>query len=208
MLRKILILFIPLFIIGCQSQPTVQEPTAFELYQNGLAAYDQADYQTAIHDFESAVSLNPNYAEAFFWMGSAYSKLNATDQAISAYRDCLRIQPGYAAANLELGIIYFDKFEYIAAESYLNKATQYDPGNPLGYFYLAEIYNKKGKCERPKSLYKKALDIKPDFHDAREGLKEVTQKNCKKSPPKPKKPVYEKRDDFGGGGKALKPGEW
>lgn len=211
---RLLAILLPLFLlIGCQSNPnysdapqmdSVPDPTS--LYRQGRMLFDQADYQGAIQYFTRAVDINPNYADAYFALGNTYMRLNAAQQALQAYQDCLRILPHHAEANLNIALIYFDRFEYVPAESYFRKAMNANPANPLSYFYLAEIYKKQHQCKEPRELYQKALSIKPDFYDAKEGLREI-EKRCTKAVTPAASP-YEKQHSFGGGAKALKPGEW
>lgn len=210
-----------LLLTGCEttSPPTIYtpepyitpEPSARDFYEQGRERYDRADYQGALDDFKRAVDRNPDYAEAYFGMGNAYRKLNANEQAIRAYQDCLRIQPHHADAHLNVGLLFSERFQYVPAESHLKQAIADDPSNPVSYFYLAEIYRKQGQCSEPIELYNKVLKMDPDFHDARASLKEVKARNCASKKPKPAEPVYKKvapGSGLQGGGKALQPHEW
>ncbi len=204
----LLLVLLPLLLIGCVTPPPPPQMSAADHFHEGRRLYDQALYQPAIEAFDRAIDLNPNHADAYFWKGEAYNRLNAADQAITAYLDALRIQPGHGQANLELGKLYFARFQYVPAESHLKNAIDANPADPEGYFFLAELYAKQGLCKQPKDLYQKVLSLQPTFYDAEQGLKDVTRKNCavaRKSAPKPQ---YEKRDEFGGGARALRDDEW
>lgn len=188
-------------------------PSATALYQQGRDHYENADYNGAIAAFQQALDANPDYADAYFWLGNAYRKLNADEQALRAYKNCLRIQPHHADAHLYSAILFIAQYQYVPAESHLQQAIEDDPSNPLSYYYLAEVYRKQNQCEEPVRLYKKALAINPDLHDARMALKEVNSRNCvnKNKKPKPAASAYQKvapGSGLQGGGKALQPHEW
>lgn len=73
-------------------------------YYNRGAIYLELkkDVKKAVGEFSKAIEINPNYVEAYFARGYAYSKLKDKESAKADYRMCLKIQPGYEAAVEEL----------------------------------------------------------------------------------------------------------
>ncbi len=208
-------------LTACESEPVVstetviiREPNAEEAYNRGRRYFDEGDFQAAAEEFSLAVRRNPNFAEAFYGLGRSHEKLGALERAQDAYRDCLNIQPGHAKANYHLAVLYFQAAQYTQAEAHFQRAVDTDPGNHYAYFYLGEIGRMQGQCQPPKKHYQKALAIKADFYDAQDALRVTERENCRpvvkeqKAPVKrtPVKPKVE--DEFRGGGRALKPGEW
>ncbi len=202
-------ILISLILVGCAPPPKEEEevfipPTANEYYNEGRFLYREGRYQAAIAEFRQAVSLDPSYADAYYWIANAYAKLDVWDQSMNAYKRCLQIRPSYANAHAELAGIYIMKLKYTPAEGHLLQAVKYDPGLAIAYYYLGEIYRKKVICSKAGDNYRKALSIQPDLLDAKEGLRKLAPM-CQ---PKVKKPKYEKADDFVGGAKQLKESEW
>ena len=62
-------------------------------YQIGAMEYSVADYQSAVLALERAVSLNPVYADAKFFLGLSYNKLNRIQEAISQFEDVASLNP-------------------------------------------------------------------------------------------------------------------
>ena len=211
MQKLLLSLTLALFVLsGCTTHNTTiiedTGPTAAQLFDDGKNLYNQSQYDAAINSFNEAVRIDPSYADAHYWAGRSYEKLNNNNGAVSSYKAALDIQPGHADANFYLGVVYFNTYQYTPAEAHLQKSKAVDAANPYSYYYLAEIYKKQGKCKLPKTLYNKALSLKSDLYDAKEGLAYVAKNNCK--PKKPAAKKFEKVNDFRGGGKALKESEW
>lgn len=62
--------------------------------------------EPAIASFTRAVAANPRNAVAFNWLGSLYREAGDFAAAEQAYRKALAVRPDYAAAHLNLGILY------------------------------------------------------------------------------------------------------
>ncbi len=66
-------------------------------FYRGCAKVNAQKYEEAIADFEKAVELKPDYADAYFNMGRAYYLLNNEDKACENYKLAAR----YGRPNLE-----------------------------------------------------------------------------------------------------------
>ncbi len=191
----------------------VREPSGEEAFNRGRRYFDEGDFRAAVEEFTIATRRNPNFAEAFYGLGRSHEKLGATSRAQDAYRDCLNIQPGHAKANYQLALIYFQAAQYTQAEGHFKRALATDAGSYRAHFYLGEIGRLQGQCQPAKRHYQQALAIKSDFYDAEEALRELERDNCRvakeKAPSVKRAPVKPKvEEEFRGGGRALKPGEW
>ena len=66
-------------------------------YYRGCAKVNERKYQEAIADFEKAVELKPDYADAYFNLGRTYYLLNDEDKACENYK----LAAKYGRPNLE-----------------------------------------------------------------------------------------------------------
>ncbi len=66
-------------------------------YYRGCAKVNAQKYREAIGDFEKAVELKPDYADAYFNLGRTYYLLNDADQACEYYK----LADHYGRPNLE-----------------------------------------------------------------------------------------------------------
>ena len=58
----------------------------------------------AIRQFQEALRLKPDYAEAHNNLGIALARKGQIDEAISQFQEALRLKPDYAEAHYNLGI--------------------------------------------------------------------------------------------------------
>ncbi len=66
-------------------------------YYRGCAKVNAQKYREAIGDFEKAVELKPDYADAYFNLGRTYYLLNDADKACEYYK----LADRYGRPNLE-----------------------------------------------------------------------------------------------------------
>jgi Flp pilus assembly protein TadD len=64
-------------------------------------------YAEAVQPLNQAISLRPDYAEAYNELGYAYRKLKRSQEAISAYRRAISLKTDYSSAYFGLGDVYF-----------------------------------------------------------------------------------------------------
>jgi protein O-GlcNAc transferase len=76
---------------------------AQRLYQIGNALASQGKIVQAILNYERALSLRPDYAEAHCNLGNARALQGQTDRAILHYERALSLRPDYAEAHCNLG---------------------------------------------------------------------------------------------------------
>lgn len=66
-------------------------------YYRGCAKVNAKKYQEAIADFEKAIELKPDYADAYFNLGRTYYLMNKEDKACENYK----LAAQYGRANLD-----------------------------------------------------------------------------------------------------------
>jgi tetratricopeptide (TPR) repeat protein len=142
-------------------------------YNLGVALMDLSRLPEAISQYEAALQINPDYANAHNNLGAALAKVpGQLSEAISHYETALRINPNYAIAHYNLG----DALAKIPGQmpeaiSHYETALRINPNlaeahNGLGSV-LAEI---PGRLPEAISHYEAALRINPYLMDAHYNL--------------------------------------
>jgi len=60
----------------------------------------------AFEDYNQAIHLKPDYADAYYNWGYAYDKLGQYQPAIEYYNQAIRLNPNYARAYINRGVAY------------------------------------------------------------------------------------------------------
>ena len=87
-------------------------------------------------------------------------------EAITSYQRVLAMDPGHAAAHINLGTLYYNRQEYGLAERHYRAAIQIDPRYALAYFDLGNVLDETGRVEDAINTYKTAIQLAPTYADA------------------------------------------
>ena len=66
----------------------------------------------AIESFKKATQINPQYSDAFFYLGWLYNKKGDYEKTIEAYQEVIRIKPDYTYIHYNLGWAYEELEKY------------------------------------------------------------------------------------------------
>jgi tetratricopeptide (TPR) repeat protein len=72
----------------------------------GVVLYQQGHYEEAMDAFKQAISINHNYASAYYNLGMVYGSLGRYQEEIEAYKLAINIKPNFVEANCRLNIAY------------------------------------------------------------------------------------------------------
>lgn len=71
-----------------------QSNNANAFFEQGVQKYNRGDYQSAIADFDQAIRINSNFAEAYAFRGLALVGVRRFEEAVADYTQALRLFPG------------------------------------------------------------------------------------------------------------------
>jgi tetratricopeptide (TPR) repeat protein len=182
------------------ASPTVSSTTqmnAKDFYDKGLEKYNNKDYKGAIEDFNQALQLDSNYADAYFKRGHARSKIEDYKGAIDDYTEYLRLNPNNADVNKNgeaynsRGISYHNQGKYELAIADFNKAIElkYDPVS-VRFYSRGECHESLGDYKAAIKDYNEAIRLDPNYADAyynrgntfsKQGEKQLAIKNYQKA---------------------------
>jgi tetratricopeptide (TPR) repeat protein len=145
--------------------------TQADFHRGFGAALQQAGRgDEAIFQYQSALRINPDYAEAHCSLGNALLKKGAVDDAIAEYRKAVEIKPDYADAHFGLGNALLNKGGGEEAIAEYRKAVEIKPDYAEGFYNLANALVQHHNLDEAVTQYRRALEIKPAFGDARFNL--------------------------------------
>jgi tetratricopeptide (TPR) repeat protein len=91
-------------------------------------------------------------------------------RAVALYEEILAIDPGYAAACINLGTVFFHMRQFGRAEELYRRATVADPGYVLAYFDLGNVLDELERLDESIAAYLTAVTLSPRYADAHYNL--------------------------------------
>src|SRR5579884_1029611 len=100
-----------LALSGCKHVPTDKERQGAMIhYDLGIQQQQSNDMQGAFREFQTALQMDPGFAEAHHAMGLVlHLSFKRYDEAIEHYRAALEIRPDFSEAKVNLGNVYLDE---------------------------------------------------------------------------------------------------
>ena len=156
-------------------------------FKDANALYAQSDYRGAAAEYEETIKADPNYNEAYFYLGNSYDNLFKPARKGEAVND------GYLQDALKNYKLAADKLtdpkketvllrkrtlQYLAAlyakdklnqpdeaEPVVKQIINMDPTDTANYFGLIKIYEDAGKVSDAEEILKQAQAAAPDKVD-------------------------------------------
>jgi protein O-GlcNAc transferase len=122
------------------------------------------DDSAAQKSFEEAISLDPEYEEALFNLASLEAESDSA-KASSLLQRALEIDPQYAAAHRQLGLLFQKQGDQEEAEYHLHRALELDPADYWAQMYLANLLGVQGRNDEAEQMYRFATTLHPEVKE-------------------------------------------
>ena len=143
---------------------------AQSFYDKGLKELWQENLSDALTYFQKATEKNPQYADAWFYVGRCYYELARYQEAIEAYKQTIRIKPDYAGAHYWLGLTYCELGRYGDAIEAFKQTIKINPDHAYTHYHLGVAYGGLSRWQEAIVAFKQAIRIQPDFVGAHYSL--------------------------------------
>jgi tetratricopeptide (TPR) repeat protein len=143
-----------------------------------LAANREVNGRT-IADYDKAIRLNPNCADAYCERGDFYYEMAEYSKAVADYDRAIELVPNDADAYYSRGCTYGEMCEYEKAIDDFSKAIELDPVTAVVYYNRGLAYREKGRVSEAVSDLKKCVELATDpelTEDAGQLLCEMEQR--------------------------------
>ena len=110
-----------------------QSISAETYLRRGYAKYRHNQYQTAIDDYNAAISLKPDFAPAYYFRGTVKRSLGQYKEAIEDYDTAIDLKDDFAFAYYFRGTIRGDLGKHFIAIQDYNKAIDAKPDYAFAY---------------------------------------------------------------------------
>jgi tetratricopeptide (TPR) repeat protein len=134
-------------------------------YFRGNTRADLGDKHGAIADYNEAIRLKPDYADAYNNRGLAYSNLKEYQKAIADFNEAIRLKPDYADAYRYRGGVHVELKEYQQAIADYNQAISIKPDYADAYFNRGGVHVELKEYQKAIADFNEAIRLKPDHAD-------------------------------------------
>jgi len=135
-------------------------------YNQGGEFLEKGDYSAAIDAYGNAVSLDPEYLDAWLSLAYVYVQSDRLDDAIDAYTHALSIEPDNIPALKGLGYVYSRRGMDQEALGAINHAIDVNPGDPSSWLQKGLTLSALGRSNESIPVYLKVIELSPDNFDA------------------------------------------
>ncbi|MEM7660168.1 MAG: tetratricopeptide repeat protein, partial [Bacteroidota bacterium] len=122
-------------------------------YQSGLNALNQGNHEGAIGHLTNAVTVDSDFAAAWYARAQAQEKQQAYREAVSDYSAAIKRDPNYADAFFRRGSVKASRGEFEAAALDFGEATRIQPNMIQAHVAQAEAYTELERLTDAISAY-------------------------------------------------------
>jgi tetratricopeptide (TPR) repeat protein len=133
-----------------------------ELYDAAKAAFQRANYASAIELLQKVVAADPKHKTAWMDLGRAQMMLRQTDAAIIAFKKQAELNPYDEYAYAALGWAFTTQRKYDDAATAFNKAIEINPLSQYAHAALGGMYQESHQYEKAVPELEKAVSLKSD----------------------------------------------
>jgi lipoprotein NlpI len=141
--------------LAIESGKVTGEELAKLHYNRGIEWAARGEHQRAIADYDSAIRLDPKFAEAYFNRGHAWANRGNSDRAIADYGAAIRLNPKDPTALASRAAEWLLKGEHARAAADFDAALKIDPksggalfGRGRARFYTGDYAGAAGDMEQ------------------------------------------------------------
>lgn len=123
------------------SEPNYSEKvlTSEEYFKKGFSYFNQSNFSDAIIQYDKAINLNPNYADAYVDRGASKANIGHFKDAIADYLKAEELGFMKSVLFSNLGFVYYTLKQPDSALLYFEKALKIDSANANAYRWRGEI---------------------------------------------------------------------
>jgi adenylate cyclase len=160
---------------GILARKTTDNLEAYDSFLRGVEYFGRATKEASAQArqmWEKAVALDPQYAEAYAWLGLTYYREwmfrwspdpQTLERALALEQKAISLDDSLPFAHSLLSWVYVQKQQYDQAIAEGERAIALDPNNADSYAFQAQALNSAGRPEEALRLVERAMRLNPRY---------------------------------------------
>ena len=113
--------------------------------------------------YQKAISLNPDYADAYNNLGSVLMDQGRMDESVACYHRAIMIKPDSVEAHCNLGVVLRNQGKLDEAMGCFAKTVALDPDYPEAHNNCGSVLKDQGRLKEAATFVDRALVLRPNF---------------------------------------------
>jgi tetratricopeptide (TPR) repeat protein len=152
---------------------------AYHYLNEGKRLHDEGQIQEALTEYQKALKMNPQLAQAHVNLISIYGVLGKFQEAEEHYRASLEINPNLAESHYNYGLTLSEQNRFREAENMFRKAVEINPFFADAYNNLGYMQQRQGRIGEAEMSYRQAVENKPEHREAHFNLARILESQGK-----------------------------
>ncbi|WP_310440842.1 tetratricopeptide repeat protein [Sulfurimonas sp.] len=135
--------------------------------------FEAGNLQKAYALLNEANAKKAQNSDVLYKMGYILQQLGNNEEALRYYKEALEQDKENEFIHNSIASIYRAKGEFVSAKMHLSASLAIDDKNPITCYNYGNLLVDMKHLDEAKEMYKKALELKDDFKEAREELEKL-----------------------------------
>ncbi|WP_409272296.1 tetratricopeptide repeat protein [Neobacillus sp. SCS-31] len=147
--------------------------------QLGFTYFLMENYDKALEEFKTAISLDKNYYPSYLNMAIVYDKQDQSQKSLEMANKATKLAPKDYKGHLLKGISYRKLKMFDKSTASLEEALALMPSNADIIYEIGQVAEAQGNKKEAEQIYKDALAFDPLYKPAIKALERVSSKESK-----------------------------
>ena len=147
-----------------------------DLIAKADTAYSEGNLSDARVYLERAEKTDPDNPEVLDKLGFILHRLGQNEEALHYYERALRIDPDDDLTHNAVAAVLRALGRLDEAQEHYKAAAEIDDRFELTYYNYGQLLLEKGDTEGARMMFEKALELKPDYAEAKRALAELGER--------------------------------
>jgi TolB-like protein/Flp pilus assembly protein TadD len=110
------------------------------------------EWDAALEDYDTAIRLNPRYAQAYMWRGFWLCFFGRCEEGVTSLETARTLEPDSLIMAVQLARVHFWARQYELAAERIAGVLEIDPGNGLAIVLSCEVGGQQGRFDEALAL--------------------------------------------------------